>query len=177
MLRNHDSAFRIDITAMLQQSTSLESLSIQSWIGRDKIKFEEYFVLVTALQHNTTLKTISLDTDGKFQMNDDERKQLVSLLKKNYALERLPEIGRNRDADAILRLNAAGRRYLVQDGSSISKGVEVLSAVSNHINCVFLHLLENPRLCDRSAVEMVSTVGSNSSRSTNHSTVSSGGGG
>jgi hypothetical protein len=57
--------------------------------------------------------------------------------------------------DAILRLNAAGRRYLVQDGSSISKGVEVLSRVNNDINCVFLHLLENPRLCDRRAVEMV----------------------
>jgi hypothetical protein len=53
-------------------------------------------------------------------------------------------------------LNAAGRRYLVQDGSSISKGVEVLSAVSHDINCVFLHLLENPRLCDRSAVEAAS---------------------
>jgi hypothetical protein len=58
---------------------------------------------------------------------------------------------------AILRLNAAGRRYLVQDGSSVSKGVEVLSAVSEEINCVFLHLLENPRLCDRNAVEIVCT--------------------
>jgi hypothetical protein len=44
---------------------------------------------------------------------------------------------------AILRLNAAGRRYLIKDGSSISKGVDVLSAVSDEIDCVFLHLLEN----------------------------------
>jgi hypothetical protein len=29
----------------------------------------------------------------------------------------------------------------------------VLRAVSNEINCVFCHRLENPRLCDRSAVE------------------------
>jgi hypothetical protein len=43
---------------------------------------------------------------------------------------------------AILRLNEAGRRYLIQDGSSISKGVEVLSRVNIDINCVFLHLLE-----------------------------------
>jgi hypothetical protein len=55
--------------------------------------------------------------------------------------------------DAILRLNKAGRRYLIEDGSSISKGVEVLSKVESSINCVFLHLLENPRLCDRRAVE------------------------
>jgi hypothetical protein len=43
---------------------------------------------------------------------------------------------------AILRLNAAGRRYLIKDGSSISKGVDVLSAVSDEIDCVFIHLLE-----------------------------------
>jgi hypothetical protein len=53
-----------------------------------------------------------------------------------------------------LRLNEAGRQYLVKYGSSISKGVDVLSAVSDDINCLFLHLLENPRLCDRGAVEM-----------------------
>jgi hypothetical protein len=33
----------------------------------------------------------------------------------------------------------------------------VLSAVSNEINCVFFHLLENPRMCDRSAVEAVAS--------------------
>jgi hypothetical protein len=50
----------------------------------------------------------------------------------------------------------SGRRHLIEDGSSISKGVNVLSAVSNEIDCVFFHLLENPRLCDRSAVEAAS---------------------
>jgi hypothetical protein len=47
---------------------------------------------------------------------------------------------------AILRLNRAGRRYLIKDGSSISKGVDVLSAVSDEIDCVFLHLLEKSKL-------------------------------
>jgi hypothetical protein len=60
------------------------------------------------------------------------------------------------DLGAILRLNKAGRRYLAEDGSSISKGVKVLSAVSNEINSVFLHLLENPRLCERNTVEVAS---------------------
>jgi hypothetical protein len=92
-------------------------------------------------------------------LNDDERKQLAALLKKNYALERLPDIDRKDlagDVGAILRLNEAGRRYLIEDGSSVSKGVKVLSAVSEEINCVFFHLSENPRLCDRSAVEAAS---------------------
>jgi hypothetical protein len=97
-------------------------------------------------------------------LNDVESKQMASLLKKNYGLERLPDINENDlagDVGAILRLNGAGRRYLIEDGSSISKGVEVLIGVNNDINCVFLHLLENPRLCDRSAVEKMSAGESN----------------
>jgi hypothetical protein len=35
--------------------------------------------------------------------------------------------------------NRAGRFGLIKDGSSISKGVDVLSAVSDEIDCVFLH--------------------------------------
>jgi hypothetical protein len=88
---------------------------------------------------------------------------MASLLKKNYALERLPDIGRVGDVGDFLRLNAAGRRYLIEDGSSVSKGVEVLSVVRNSINCVYLHLLENPRLCDRRATEMAIAGESNSS--------------
>jgi hypothetical protein len=50
----------------------------------------------------------------------------------------------------------------------------VLSRVNNDINYVFVHLLENPRLCDQSAVEMGS-AGESNSRSTSP-TASSGGG-
>jgi hypothetical protein len=176
------SAFCIDIVAMLQENTALESLSIRSCNG---IKAEEYIKLVTALQHNTTLKTLSIyqdhhwhqNFDLKIRLTEDEDKQMAALLKKNFALERLSEIDLENEAGdvgAILRLNEAGRRYLVQDGTSISKGVEVLSRVNNDINCVFLHLMENPRLCDRRAVEMV-TAGERNGRSTNPSASNGGG--
>jgi hypothetical protein len=75
--------------------------------------------------------------------------QLVSILVKNYGLERLvPDIPCADDGtvQAFLRLNRAGRRYLIKDGSSISKGVGVLSAVSDEIDCVFLHVLEKSEL-------------------------------
>jgi hypothetical protein len=158
------SAFCIGIAGMLQDNTSLESLIIQKCVNEIKIKAEEYIALVTALQHNTALKSLSLNRSDycnkRLTLTHDEGKQMASLPKKNYALESLPGINlkkqARRDVEAILRLNAAGRRYLAQDGSSISKGVQVLSAVSNEIDCVFLHLLENPRLCDRSAVELMS---------------------
>jgi hypothetical protein len=146
------SAFRLEVVKMLE-NTFLETLIITSR-GRS-IAFKELFAVISALQRNTTLKTLDIGYQTPF-LTDDEVKQLVSSLMKNFGLERLvPDISCTDDGtvNAILRLNRAGRRYLIEDESSISKGVEVLSAVNDDINCVFLHLLENPGLCDRRAAE------------------------
>jgi hypothetical protein len=171
------SAFRIDIATMLQENAAIHTFAIRG-LHKIKIKTEEYRVLlVTALQHNTTLKTFSLCRTGGLELNDDQDKEIAALVKKNYALARLPDINlknQARDLGAILRLNGAGRRYLVRDGSSILKGVKVLSRVNNDINCMFLHLLENPRLCKRSAVERV-TAGQSNGRWTNPAAGSDGG--
>jgi hypothetical protein len=200
-------AFCRHIAAALQDNSSLESLSIFC-NKKIKIKAEAYFVFVTALQHNTTLKSLNLQGCGimilcideckeSLTLTHDEDKQMTALLKKNYALESLPIdgvgdlddilqqnnaaarwfriISHKGDVGSILRLNEAGRRYLIQDGSSISKGVEVLSRVNNDINCVFVHLLENPRLCDRSAVEMVIVAGESNGSSRNPTASSAGG--
>jgi hypothetical protein len=70
---------------------------------------------------------------------DHRRRSVVKFIKKNYALESVPgtdvenQVG---GAGAILRLNTVGRQYLIEDGSSVLKGVEVLSAVRSGINCV-----------------------------------------
>jgi hypothetical protein len=148
------SSFRRHIAAMLQENVSLERLSIPCV---NEMKAEEYVALVTALRQNTTLKTLQLKhCYYPHRLTDDEVKRIASLLKKNYTFQSLSgfalEKHRAGDVGAILRLNEAGRRYLIADGSSISSGVKVLSAVSNDINCVFWHLLENPLLCERSAV-------------------------
>jgi hypothetical protein len=150
------SAFRLESVKMIENNPCLESLTIKS--RGSFMKVEELLALLSALQCNTTLKT--LDTaDKNSYLSDYEVNQVVSILRKDYGLEHLePEI---RCADysldptvkAILRLNGAGRRYLIEDGSSVSKGVDVLSAVNDDINCVLLHLLENPGLCDRRATE------------------------
>jgi hypothetical protein len=168
------SAFRIDIVTMLQENTSLESLSIKKHCQAFEIVFNDdadfgvdaYVALVTMLQQNTTLKRLELNY-GMLKLTTDEDKHMAKSLQKNYALESLPSIlleNRPGDVRTILRLNAAGRRYLIEDGSSVAKGVEVLSAVRGDINCVFLHLLENPRLCDRSAVEVVASDSTEESR-------------
>jgi hypothetical protein len=179
---SHVFDFRLEAVKMMEKNPFLESLAITTYCN---INFNELFALVSALQLNTTLKTLGLQSH-RFEntqnivnytvdelktiglqfspkclyLSDVEVNQLVSILMKNYGLEHLvPDIAcaDDRSVKAILRLNKAGRRYLIEDGSSISEGVEVLSAVNDDINCVFLHLLENPGLCNRRAVETTTT--------------------
>jgi hypothetical protein len=155
------SAFTIDMATLLQENTSLESISIRSWNTIEN-KAEDYITLVSCLKRNTTLKTLAYLDYERLQLTADEDKHMASLLKKNYTLERHLDIDLENEAGdvtVILQLNEAGRRYLIEDRSSISKGVEVLSKVNNGIYCVFFHLLENPRLCDRRAVELVRAGG------------------
>jgi predicted RNA-binding protein len=112
-----------------------------------------YIAVVEALQLNKSLKTLRV-CYGTQNLTDDEVKHLTSVVKKNYVLESLTDLessdARMGDLRSIFRLNAAGRRYLTDGhGSVVSRGVGVLSAVNDDLNCVFLHLLENPSLCNR----------------------------
>jgi hypothetical protein len=147
------------VLAMLRENGSLETLSMTSpaMMSQD-VRLEDYLVFIAAIHPNTTLKSFCLH-EGDLGVDDDETKSLITVLKKNYGLEEIPglRIGAG-DIRSIFKLNRAGRRYLVQDGTSIWKGVDVLSCVNYDINSVFLHLLENPVLCDRRAVEVSSTI-------------------
>jgi hypothetical protein len=156
------SAFRLEAMRMME-NTFLENLTIIDH-SYSAMKVDECLALLSALQLNTTLKTLYFESHcfNDMYFTVDEANQLVSVLMKNYGLECLsPNIPFADDirVKAVLRLNAAGRRYLIKDGSSISKGVDVLSVVSDEIDCVFLHLLENPSLCYRRTAE-TSTAGS-----------------
>jgi hypothetical protein len=150
------SAFRLEAVKMMEENLFLESLTIKEIDGYS-MKVEELLAVISALQLNTALKTLGFrESSVRLHLTDDEVNQLVPVLMKNFGLERiLPDISCSDDGTikAILKLNAAGRRYLIKDGSSISKGVDVLSAVSDEIDCVFLHLLENPCLCNRKVAE------------------------
>jgi hypothetical protein len=105
------SAFRLEAVKMLDENRILESLKILS-SGSDK--FEEFLALVSALQLNTTLKTLGLQYEGheSIDFTVDAVQQLVSILMKNYGPERLvPDISLADDATIIFISYA--RRILV----------------------------------------------------------------
>lgn len=48
----------------------------------------------------------------------------------------------------ILTLNKKGRRYLLENRTR-TKGLNLLVAVKDNLDCLYFHLLENPSLCAR----------------------------
>jgi hypothetical protein len=136
------------IVTALRENSLLGTLEIYA---ADKIAPDAYMTALENVQMNTALKKLclplALASFGEAEMN-----QVVSLVKKNYALTKLDEgfteRDKTRELHAILRLNQAGRRYLINDAGSIAKGVEVLIGVRDDLGCLFYHLLENPILCD-----------------------------
>jgi hypothetical protein len=144
----HVSAFCIDMTAILKDNSSLEILDIMT----NGIGIDDYFTALESLQTNTTLKTLRLHPNIYNFSDDGKIQHFISLVKKNYGLESLDEglIARDTTGElsTILRLNKAGRRYLIEDVAPVAKGVEVLVAVRDDLGGLFYHLLENPLLCD-----------------------------
>jgi hypothetical protein len=136
-----------DTVAMLEGNTSLESLDIKS----GGISSDAYIAALESLQPSTTLETLRL-SPVLTSMAKEEMNQVVSLVKKHYSLAVLDEgvsaHDKTGEVATLLRLNQAGRRYLIKDAACIAKGVEVLIGVSDDLGCLFYHLLENPTLCD-----------------------------
>jgi hypothetical protein len=49
-----------------------------------------------------------------------------------------------KNMDTLLMLNRAGRGYVATDPSSKGKAADVLAKVSDRLDCLFIHLVENP---------------------------------
>jgi hypothetical protein len=135
----------------LRENSWLETLEIDCHQCWDGIAPDTYITALESLQPHATLKEFYIFPRID-SFSDDEMKRVVSLVKKNYVQTKLDkgltEHDETGELVSILRLNQAGRRYLIDDAGSIAKGVEVLVDVRDDLNCLFYHLLENPLLCD-----------------------------
>jgi hypothetical protein len=51
--------------------------------------------------------------------------------------------------DSICRLNRAGRVYMATDARNRHEQLRVLEAVNDDLDCIFIHLRENPLVSDQ----------------------------
>jgi hypothetical protein len=133
-----------------------------------EIRFQEQWVKTIAdifvEKKNTPLKYLDIGFDNPSGRLDDEYpdkadwRQLLEALRQNYDLEhvilrRLFVDDAQMKANTICELNRAGRCYLLSTDNSSGtrqKGIEVLSKVTDHLDFILTHLLENPVLCHMS---------------------------
>jgi hypothetical protein len=162
--------FELDLTGddfvllakLLADNVSLQRLEIrmqfQERSNEDVVTFASY------LKKNRTLKYLDILCTGynlaQYALSTENGDRVVSELCQNYELRRIQISPKQRNThtwgqpewrqklDAFLRLNIAGRRYLWQDASDRRACVAVLSGVSSSLNCLYLHLLENPLICN-----------------------------
>jgi len=91
-------------------------------------------------------------------MLEDEKQTLQIALEQNYTLESIHVMGTK--FEEIPRLNKAGRRYLIlDDATSTSKCIAVLAKVKLNLDCLFIHLRENPILCTAAVAATVVAQG------------------
>jgi len=153
------------ILSGLQENETLEELILFS---SGSVNDETQVSFLEGLSRQKQLKRLVLnglsDESGVY----DER--IIEAYRKNYSLEDFSLCPANRkylrEIATILRLNKAGRRYIVEDGlTSRIKGVAVLAAVSDDLDCVFMHLKENPSLCDNGGIHNPTAAGRKRKRS------------
>jgi hypothetical protein len=113
---------------------------------------DQQIVALNGLAGNTNLKTLTFRLNSPVHgVNEGSSDSLFAAAAKIYGLEDLQvhcDTEIKTRLDIILRLNRAGRRYLVEKNER-SLGVEVLTRVSDDLDCIFTHLLENPAVfCD-----------------------------
>jgi hypothetical protein len=130
------------ILTALRGDSSLETLEIYGDHGIARTTYLTALEIVQKLCLSLVLNSFG----------EEEMQRVVSLVKKNFSLALLDEYVSAGDETAelgtILRLNRAGRCYLIDDAGSIAKGIKVLIDVRDDLNCLFYHLLENPMICD-----------------------------
>jgi hypothetical protein len=140
-------------------SNSLESLAVLEDEG-DSEPFDYISALVELTKKDSQLKRLVLGRCSEELWSASDKKQLTETLHENYYLEEFAIYTSSRttlnvpEASVITRLNAAGRRYLVNGDNGVSRGVHVLSRVADDPSAMFYHLRENPSLWDHQKLSL-----------------------
>ena len=103
-------------------------------------------------QSGSQIESVGFGRGQDPYLTEKEYEELLNIARQNYNIsqyqdlfllnEKLPEL------DAICELNKSGRRYVLDQPNDREKGVDVLAGVSDNLDAIYFHLLENPNLCN-----------------------------
>jgi hypothetical protein len=162
-----DAQHIVEIASMVKDNSTLEGLELFPCLEEhlpcvdEETSPRDYITAqaVHALQGNHTLKHLDIHLchchcDRESSAKGQEA--LLCALQGNYGLEFdenkcLAIFGAQpchvtQQILSISKLNQAGRRYLLNEPSNRAVAVAVLSRVSDNLNSIFFHLVENPSL-------------------------------
>lgn len=133
------------ISKALKANKTLATLNLP----RSNFNDEGVLLLAEGLTVNTTLKKIEVGVSKK--LSEEGMQALTDMLEKNYELERLVVSSADRSVkdkvEYFMRLNEVGRGSLLRDGKATRETwVEMLSSVSNDLDCLFYLTTKNPTL-------------------------------
>ena len=114
---------------------------------------------------NSVLQELMIDCNGIHRSaTRHDCAALFDAIKSNYSIRKIDLVsngdhvwglkspwsnGLRENIKCIMRLNNAGRNYMVADPYNKQKGFVLLEETNYSMNCLFLHLTDNPSLCER----------------------------
>ncbi|GKY98978.1 hypothetical protein MPSEU_000853500 [Mayamaea pseudoterrestris] len=124
--------------------------------------------LAECLTANSTIEVIDLRCYLNKKVNTRcSSPSLVKATLKNIVVQRISFRDTNlcsrwdpnfeRELEPSLRLNSAGRKYIALDPRNQHVGFCVLAQVNDSLDCLYIHLRENPLLCTRGQTIVVAT--------------------
>lgn len=148
-------AFCKGLLSSLSSSTSVEDINIGGFgAASDQKNSFVKALFFNICRHSKTIKKVTIANNSLLEMFSESEKyqEMEETVKHSYTLEDIHVRGPVSQPhvypfQTILRLNKAGRRYLVNDGQSRSKCIAVLAKVKHDLDCLYFHMRENPILC------------------------------
>jgi hypothetical protein len=147
----------MESVSVLPVDASLEymDIEIRAYESIENISSVNFLAALAALETNTTLKTLC-----NHPKLDSLTVVPISICLIVISLDDgLPDP--TGEGGIHPMLEESRTTIYLGDPSSIQGSFGVFAGVSDDVNCVLIHILENPKLCDRRAVEMISAGESN----------------
>lgn len=146
-----------DTAAALCDNTTLRELAIVN--DGDTRGADTLIQCLSNLRRNRSIKSLRIGRRSP-TVTLEESQVVYNSIKTNYSLQECPvtifaddtkdEASRvETGISTVLKMNQMGRNYLLNDKASKELGVALLSKLADHLDCVTMHILENPTLCER----------------------------